>query len=599
MTPATNRYRRLWGYLRPYWKIELLALLVMAVIAALTLAIPRAMQYMIDDLIPSLASASRSGVSINQVIWFGVLLVGIYVANVLLCWVRDYLAGVVGAGIIRDIRLDMYRHLQRLSLKFHHEHQVGEIMSRLLNDVFRVQSLLGETLLTFLMNFLLLIAILTYLLSTNWILSLVAIIPVPLTVLASDRYGKKVHSLISTLQDKVAAVSGNIQERLMGIKTVKAFGQEEREARGLNVLLEDVFHLSVQNSVTMSLASNLIQLINMIGPIIILVWGVYLVAIGSMKLGELIAFYILLTYLYAPVQSLAQSNIQFQSAMASVDRINEYLNIPTKIAEPDSPIRPKASTGHIEFRDVSFTYGNPAFSIQNFSLEISARRKIALVGPSGSGKTTIVSLLMRFYDPTRGQVLIDDVDLRSVPISYLREHIAFVDQDPLLFRGTVRENIAYGRPTATFEEICAAARTANIDDFIMSLPNGYNTEVGERGVTISGGERQRLCLARAMLVDPTILILDEATSALDSNSEQLIQESLTRILAEKTAIIVAHRLSTVQHADEIVVINAGRIVDRGSHLELLNRCILYQDLVRKQWPAHLLEGETLSESHQV
>lgn len=582
VTPVTSKYSRLWGYLRPYWHFELSALLVMAIIAGLQLVMPRAMQYMIDDLIPSLTTGGAQAGNRNSVILFAGILIGIYLLNVIFSWIRDYLAGVVGAGIIRDIRLDLFRHLERLSLRFHHEHQVGEIMSRLLNDVFRVQNLLSETLLALIMNFFLLVAIMIYLLKINWLLTLVAIVPVPLTVIASDRYGKKVHSLISMLQEKVAVASSHIQERLLGIKTVKAFAQEDREAQSLDVTLKDILKLSVKNSVTMSLAGNLIQLINMIGPIVVLAWGVYLVAVGQMKLGELIAFYILLTYLYSPIQTLAQSNIQVQSAMASVERVCEYLDIAPDIVDSSDAVAPTHIEGRVEFRQVSFSYGNPAFQITDFSLTVNARQKIAIVGPSGSGKTSIANLLMRFYDPSSGQVLLDGIDLRELRFDALRRHISLVDQDPFLFRGTVSENIAYGCPEATQEQIVDAARIANIHDYITSLPQGYDTEIGERGVTVSGGERQRLCLARAILLNPSVLILDEATSALDANSEQLIQQSLEKILQDKTAIIIAHRLATVKHADEIIVIDRGRTIDKGPHDELVNRCALYRELAQKQ-----------------
>ena len=579
---ATSKYSRLWGYVRPFWHLEVLSLIVMAIVAGLALALPRAIQYMIDVLIPSLANSPGHEVDVHRIAQFGAVLLALYLGNVVFSWIRDYIAGVVGAGIIRNVRLKLFRHLERLSLKFHQEHQVGEIMSRLLNDVLRMQNLLSETLLALIMNMLLLAAILIYLLNVNGLLTLVAVIPVPLTILASDRYGKKIHTLISQLQGQAAVLSARVQERLLGIKTVKAFGQEDREAARLDVTLKELFHLSVQNSVAMSLAANLVQLINMLGPIVVLAWGVYLVATGAMKLGELIAFYILLTYLYAPVQGLAQTNIQVQSAMASVDRVFEYLEIEPEIVEADEPISLSKVAGEIRFERVSFSYGNQKFQLSDLSFSIQPKEKVAIVGGSGSGKTTIVNLLMRFFDPSSGRILIDGVDLKTLAIDTIRRQIALVDQDPLLFRGTIHDNIAYGNPYVTTEEIISAAQIANIHDFIMSLPDGYDSEIGERGVTVSGGERQRLCLARAVALNPAVLILDEATSALDANSEQLIQESLKRILIDKTALVIAHRLATIQHVDRIIVLENGRIIDEGTHAALAARCPLYQELARKQ-----------------
>ncbi len=301
-----------------------------------------------------------------------------------------------------------------------------------------------------------------------------------------------------------------------------------------------------------------------------------------MKLGQLIAFYILLTYLYSPVRGLAETHIQVQSAMASADRIFEYLDISPEITETKNPITLKSVQGMIKFDKVGFSYGTNGFALNDLTMTVREREKIALVGPSGSGKTTIINLIMRFFDPRSGLITLEGVNLKEISLSSLRRHVALVEQDPLVFRMTVRETIAYGCPDATDDTIISSAKTANIHDFIMSLPNGYQTEIGERGVTISGGERQRLCLARAILMNPSVLILDEATSALDANSEQLIQHSLSKILVDKTAIIIAHRLATIQHVDRIIVLDKGQVIDQGTHSELVGRCSLYKELAQNQ-----------------
>jgi ATP-binding cassette, subfamily B, bacterial len=282
------------------------------------------------------------------------------------------------------------------------------------------------------------------------------------------------------------------------------------------------------------------------------------------------------------VHNLAQTSIQVQSAMASVDRVFEYLDVPPAVPEAAPGVEIAEPRGEIEFREVTFAYPNSDFALTRFSLHIQPGEKIALVGASGSGKTTVANLIMRFYDPDQGTVMLDGVNLREVSFRCLRRVVSLVDQDPLLFRTTILENLRYGRPEASRREIEEAAKAANIHEFIAGLPEGYMAEVGERGVTVSSGEKQRLCLARALMVNPRILILDEATSALDSTSEQLIQESLGRILAGKTAIIIAHRLATVQHADRIVVLEGGRIVDQGSHRQLVERCPAYRELASRQ-----------------
>ena len=578
MTFATSRIRRLWGYLRPYWQLEALTFLVMTVLAGLALALPAAIRYMIDDMLPSLVENPR----ISVVLYFGLVLAGIYFTYVLFGWLRDYLAAYIGANIIATIRSQLFFHLERLSLKFHQTHQVGEMMSRLLSDVNRVQGLLTSTLLVFLTSILMVMAMILYLLSINWLLTLVAIIPVPLTILLTNTFGKKLHRITRSLQETIAQLSARLQEAFLSVRTIKAFGREEFEKGKVDSILSRLTRLYIENSVTTSLSVNLVNFINMLGPIVVLAWGTYLIAGGSMKLGALIAFYMLLTYMYSPIQSLASTHIEVQAAMASVNRLFEYLDIPPAVVEDANPITLKHTSGEISFKNVSFSYNDSGFRFEDFSLTIRSKEKVAIVGPSGAGKTTLINLIMRFFDPDLGAITLDGMDLRRLSLQSLRDNIALVDQDPLLFKTTIFNNIAYSNPEAGLDGVVRAAEVANIHHFVSSLPDGYDSDVGERGVTLSGGEKQRLCLARAILKNPPVLILDEATSALDSNSEQLIQQSLRQILVDKTAIIIAHRLSTVQHADRIITLDNGKIVDEGTHQQLIESSALYRDLAAKQ-----------------
>jgi subfamily B ATP-binding cassette protein MsbA len=294
------------------------------------------------------------------------------------------------------------------------------------------------------------------------------------------------------------------------------------------------------------------------------------------------AFYILLSYLYSPIKDLAAINVEVQAAMASVNRLFEYLDLPPAIEEASDPVELPEVKGGIELMNVNHRYDDSGFSIDDLSLQIKPREKIAIVGPSGSGKTTVINLIMRFFDPDSGTINLDGVDLRKLPVKILRDNIGLVDQDPLLFKTSIFNNIAYANPKASLDNVTRAAEIANIHKFIEGLKGGYDSEVGERGVTLSGGEKQRMCLARAILIDPPVLILDEATSSLDSNSEQLIQDALKRVLVDKTAIIIAHRLSTVQHADRIITMDNGKIVAEGTHAELLDKSPLYRQLASKQ-----------------
>ena len=577
-----NIIKRLWGYLRPYWHLELITFIVMAVMATLMLAMPIAVQYLIDDLIPSLIAGASDGVNIAPVVYFGLILLGIYLLNILFAYLRDYIVAYIGANIIANMRTKLFAHLGSLSMDFHQSHQVGEMMSRMLSDVNRIQFLLTSTLLVFLTNIFMLIAITVYLLMTNWLLTLVAIIPVPLTIMITNKFGIKLHFINKKLQETIASFSARLQESFLSIKTIKAFGQEDLEKKRVEGVIDGMTKLYIKNSVTTSLTVNVVNFINAAGPIVILAWGTYLIAVGSMKLGALMAFYMLLTYLYSPVQSLASMNIEVKSAMASVNRLFEYLDIEPKVKEADDAIILKGARGHIKISNISFAYSSNGPVFDNFSLEINEKEKVAIVGPSGSGKTTLINILMRFFEFNAGTITIDNQDIRRISLKSLRNNIGLVDQEPLLFGTSIFNNIIFSNPEAGLEDVIRATKIANIHDFIAALPDQYNTMVGERGVTLSGGEKQRICLARAILKNPPIIFLDEATSALDSRSEYLIQESLKEILSDKTAIIIAHRLATVQHADRIITLDKGRIVDEGTHEELMESSPLYRELAKRQ-----------------
>lgn len=554
----------------------------MIILAGLMLAIPMSVQYMIDTLVPTLVAQAETGVQFSQVVYFGLFLIGIYLGQVAFSWLRDYLAAFIGANIIAKMRSRLFAYLERLPLTFFQGHQVGEVMSRFLSDINAIQSLLVSTVLMFLTNLILLSGILIYLMTIDWKLTLVAIIPVPFTIILVKKFGLKLHSVNRMIQEATAALSARLQESFLSIKTVKAFGQEDAEREKVDSVVTRMTGLYIKNSVFSSIAGFGVNFINMLGPIIVLAWGTYLVAIGQMQLGALIAFYMLLTYLYSPIQGLASVHIEIKRAMASVDRVFEYFDVPKTIVEAEFPVMIDQPRGEIRFEDVSFGYGQGQPLFEKLNLHIKPQEKVAFVGPSGAGKTSLINMILRFYEPDSGHILFDGIDLRQLSIRTLRDHIALVDQEPLLFKTSIFNNIAYSNPEAKLDAVIEAAKVANIHDFIDSLPGKYDSEVGERGVTISGGERQRICLARAILKNPKVIILDEATSALDSTSEHLIQKALEKILVDKTAIIIAHRLSTVQHADRIIAIDKGRIVSEGTHDELLEQSELYRELTNRQ-----------------
>ena len=577
-----ERIGRLWAYLKPYWRLEAVAFVAMAAIAVLQLALPASIQYLIDSLIPDLTKQSADPSRWQQAAMFAGVLISVYVVILLLSWLRDYLAADIGGSIIADIRSQLFEHLEFVSLKFYQKHQVGEVMSRMMSDVSRIQDLFSNTLLSLLTNLFFLTGILIYLFSLNWYLALIALTPLPITIYLTHRFGLKMNTISRNLQEFVAALSARVQERLVGLKTIKAFGREREERERVDEVLVELKGVYIKYSVNQSLARNFVQILSFSGVIVFLSIGAYLVANGTMQLGQLMAFFVLLNWMNMPIQALASANVEFQGIIASVDRVFEYLDYNRDCEEDPQPFTLGKARGEIVFDKVGFGYDEQGFRMTKFDLKVAAGEKVAIVGPSGGGKSTIVNLAMRFYDPQEGSVKLDGVDFRKLSFKSLRDNIALVDQEPLLFNMSIFENIAYSNPAAAREDVIAAAQVANIHDYIEGLPSGYDTIVGERGVTLSGGEKQRICLARAVLKDPSVLILDEATSALDSISEQLIQASLDKILANKTAIIVAHRLSTVQRADRIVTIRNGAIVDQGTHSELMSRSSVYRELAEKQ-----------------
>lgn len=578
-----TKIKRLLAYLKPYWVRELATFITMIVLSGLMIALPGAIRYMIDDLIPGLTESSKTGIDYMPAVYFGLFLIGIYLAQVFFSWLRDYWVGYIGANIIATLRSRLFYHLENQSLGFFADREVGELMSRLLSDIQRIQSLLTSTLLMFFTNILMLAAILIYLLTIDWKLTIVALVPVPVTILMVKKFGIRLNRINRKLQETIASLSARFQESFIGIKTIKAFGRERLERKNVDRVMEGLTGLYVSNSVYSSLAANIVQFVNMVGPIVVLAWGTFLVASGDMRIGALIAFFMLLTYLYSPISGLASTHIEVKQAMASVDRVFEYFDLDSAVVEIPDPENLENPRGEILIENLSFGYNSDRMILKDINLRIKPREKVAIVGASGSGKTTLINLILRFYDPVEGTIKIDGMDLRRISLQSLRDAISLVDQEPLLFRTSVFNNIAYTDKEVLLDDVIKSAGAANIHDFIESLPEKYQSRIGERGVNISVGEKQRICLARAILRNPSIIILDEATSALDSTSEQLIQESLEKILVDKTAVMIAHRLSTIQHADRIIVLENGTIADQGTHQELIKKPGPYLELARNQF----------------
>ncbi|MEE8577764.1 MAG: ABC transporter ATP-binding protein, partial [candidate division Zixibacteria bacterium] len=402
--------KRLWRYLKPYWHLQAATFVVMMCMAGLALAIPASVKYMIDDLIPGMVATAETGIDWKPAVWFGALLLSIYLARVIVSLVQDYLATRIGASILCDIRSELFGHLETVSLWFYQKHQVGEITSRILSDVSRVQNLLAVTFLMFLQNVIMLVGILVFLLWVDWKMTVVAIVPGPLTITLSHFFGVKVHVIARRMQETIARLHGRIQEAFTGIRTIRAFGQEKAERDKLDGVMSDLKGLYIKNTIVTSLAHSLVHFVNMLGPVVVLAWGTYLIAGGTMKLGELMAFYMLLTYLYEPVQSLASINVDVQAYMASVKRVFEFLDLPPAVEEATDPVILKDVRGAIHLDHVNFQYNETGFGIHDVSLEIRQGETIAVVGPSGAGKTTLINLIMRFFDPDSGRITLDGLD---------------------------------------------------------------------------------------------------------------------------------------------------------------------------------------------
>jgi ATP-binding cassette subfamily B protein len=485
------------------------------------------------------------------------------------------------------MRNGLYSHLLRLSFGYYDRHQTGQLMSRATVDLQGVRFFLGYGLIFFFQNVLTVVFATAAMLWFNWKLALIGLAITPVLIALAYRYSHISHPLLRDVQQKMADVATVAEENIVGVHVVKAFAQEAQEERKFAHRSESVFDQSIRANRQRAFYVPLISFIPLLAQAAVLLVGGRMVVRGEMSLGEFFTYNLLLGYLIFPLRSLGMWIGQAQRATASGERIFEVLDEPQEVANRPDAIDLPAGQGHVRFDRSSFSYGVGRPVLEDVDLEVEAGRTIALIGHTGSGKTTLTSLVARFYDVTSGRVLIDGVDIREVKLESLRSEIGVISQDPFLFSATVRENIAFGKTDATDEEVREAARLAQADEFVERLPNGYDTVIGERGITLSGGQRQRIAIARALIVDPRILILDDATASVDATTEARIRLGLREAMRGRTTLIIAHRLSTIALADEIVVLDRGRIVARGVHEQLLETSPVYQEI----YEHGLLEAE--------
>jgi ABC-type multidrug transport system fused ATPase/permease subunit len=562
-------YRRLMGFLRPYRR-QLWGSLVFAWLAM-------GMTVLIPWLIGRAVNAIENGEKPDLL----PLAIAIVVAGSLrlgLTMVRRVVAGKVSLAVEFDLRQMFYAHLQRLELGFFDSQQTGQLMSRATVDLQSIRFFLGYGLIFITQNLLTIaLASAVMFVLEPW-LALVALAPAPFVVYAASRYNRVSRPAVQEVQQRIAELTAEAEENVSGIRIVKAFAREEHQLHRFRRAVSRVFDQSIYSTRLQATYSPLLGFLPQLGIALVLLIGGRQVIAGNLSLGDFTAFYTYVAMLAGPMRMLGMTLGMAQRAIASGNRLFEILDRDPQIESPaDAPPLP-AGGGRVEMRGVTLRYDGAAPALTEIDLAIEAGRTVALVGPSGSGKTSLVALIARLYDPSEGSIGIDGADVRSVDLASLRSEVAFVGDDSFLFTASIAENIAYARSQASREEVEAAARRAQADEFIRDLPNGYDTLVGERGMTLSGGQRQRVAIARALLADPRILILDDATSSVDATTETAIKTGLGEAMAGRTTFVIAHRLSTVSLADEVVVMDAGRIVDRGTHEELLEGCGFYREI---------------------
>jgi subfamily B ATP-binding cassette protein MsbA len=518
------------------------------------------------------------------------VILGVAILKASFSYGQSYLMGYVGQWLVADVRQQLFIHIVRLPIRFHDANTSGRLMARVISDVNEMANAIPGILKDIFQQGLTFIALISVAFYQNWKMASVVLVGLPLSSYVLIRFGKRIRKLSKKGQESIGSMTSVLKEAFTGIKVVKAYGQEEKEGQRFSLMNKAFRTARVKTSQASAMSSPLLEIIGVCGIAFIVWYGGGLVIADEMKPGEFFSFLTAMFMAYAPVRKMSGANASVQRALAGAQRVFSVLDLDSELSKDEGKRTLAPIKQRLEFSDVSFTYeGAKVSSLNNVNLAVSVGEVVALVGASGSGKTTLVNLVPRFYRPTQGTVTIDGIDIRSVNRSSLRRQIGIVSQETVLFDDLIRNNIAYGRPDATEEQIIEAARAAYAWEFIKPLPDGLDTFVGENGLKLSGGQRQRLAIARAILRDPPILILDEATSALDSESEKLVQQALANLMKGRTTLVIAHRLSTVQHADRLVVMNRGRIEEIGTHAELLKKGGLYTRLYQTQFQHISLE----------
>ena len=570
---------RIFSYLKPYWKQMALVLLAILVSAVLSLAPSVLTGNIVDE--------GLIGRDLNKLIFYIVLSFGVTLLANLIGILQSYLNTWIAQHITYDMRNAMYLHLQKMSQRFFTSNNQGDIITRMTSDISGVQQVITSTLTSILSNSITLIVALVIMFKENWLLALVGVAIVPLFTIPTRSAGKTRWSITKESQACSDEINGILNETMSvsGQLLVKLFGMEQREYDRYEEVNRKMIKLNIRESMAGRWFFMVLSTFTNIGPMLIyLVGGLIMMKYDStVTVGQITVLVALLGRMYGPVNQLLNIQVDWIRSMALFTRIFEYYDMPAEIENAPDAITPDTVNGEVEFRHVRFHYDPEREILKDISFRLDKGRCIAIVGPSGSGKSTLINLIPRLYDVVDGEVLFDGTDVRQLDLAFLRKNIGIVSQETYLFNGTIRENLLYAKPDATEDELIEACKQANIYDFISSQETGLDTVVGNRGLKLSGGEKQRISIARALLKDPALLIFDEATSALDSISEAAIQAAINPLIEERTSILIAHRLSTILAADEILVVRDGEIVERGKHKDLVHAGGTYQELYETQF----------------
>jgi subfamily B ATP-binding cassette protein MsbA len=571
-----NTYRRLLTYVRPYRNRFILSIACGLLVSATTTLSALLVKPILDDIFV----ARDTG----KLYFFPLLIIALYATRGLLHYGHAYLMRYIGQGVIRDIRNQLFAHLLHMPLAYFHRHHTGTLMSRLTNDITFMQRAVSSSVNDVLRQGLTMLGLIGVAFYRDWFLATFAVLILPLASIPIVFLGRKLRRLNRRAQAQMGVLSTLLKEVLSGIKVVKAFGRESYEQQRFQQRNAAFYNVTMRAVKTDEIGSPIMEMLAALGVALVVFYGGRQVVHGASTPGTFFSFLTAVLWLYEPMRKLSNLNSTLQGGLAAADRVFDVLDQRHDPPTSDGQTELPPLRHRLLIRNVSMRYTpHTPFVLQNVNLQVEAGEVVALVGFSGAGKTSLVDLLPRFYDPQQGAILIDDVDIRQVSLASLRAQIGVVSQDIVLFDDTLRQNILYGNPQATEAQMIQAARAAYAHDFISRTPLGYDTVIGERGVRLSGGEKQRLAIARALLKNSPILILDEATSALDSESEQMVQYALDNLMKDRTTFVIAHRLSTVRHADKIVVLHQGKVVETGRHGELLVQGGLYSRLYDLQF----------------